>query len=329
MIGRLVDKNNVIYFVDETDERVVVDLSINVMRKNPKAFIAINEGYTSTINTINVVGTEHSAYCSDEEQYGYMAHCMLVNLLIINDATKNYRPYNCLEVGCNSGVLSCHLSQILDSINSDNRLCGMSDGKYDNEGRTVLKKISSLKTANNFYYILQDYEHNMLQKKYFNTVVINGTTKFSNPKIIIENAVETVKDNGLIIAVVHNQPLLESVFKLMFDNCEVYSFSEGEVVMTAKPADLWDYKQTKSLILEELKDILTDSESLDKNVAILKSCLEEKMYVDREEKALIIELKDAIITYRLNLTDKHKKYYLENLHKAYDALQCYNAGNQG
>jgi len=264
---------------------------------------------------------------------------MLPLLLVTKSLLSKHRDFKALEIGCGNGVLSGPLSRLLQPFNRNNQLICVTDTMDADSHRFWLEKVALFGAEEIVSLAAAGYDDALFPKDHFDVVIINGSVPFDEPAKIIYNAINCIKNNGLLIAVSAGQYLLSSCFQVIFDNCTEYYLDSASSVLV-KTMDTKDkhtaYKRTDEYKIKTLKPkIASTFVSLKETVDSLWEAdylngdnddrIDEKirMVMRAEDDVLAIfghlvsldikfnisDLKEALISYRLSRDEAERKHF--------------------
>ena len=156
-------------------------------------------------------------------------------------------------------------------------------------------------------YFAGDFGQLKLSEKYFDIVVINGMVNYLQPEEVINDALRLVTKDGILICYSEEAALLESTFKLYFEQREEYEITPYRKVFLAKAKDkCWQKEAEKNLdrqVREDLEraEALLSGESLSEaELAGVAACLKEDLRLAvaagrNDLKIRLIECRQEII----------------------------------
>ncbi len=161
---------------------------------------------------------------------------LMIDVLLTAYLVRSSAPCRILEYGCGDGWLSSHLAELLGSFHEESSLvCAYHT--LDGASMAWMERMGSIERLPKLSYLAGDYGCLQLQKRYFDIVLINGTVNYEEPYDVLADVSELVTENGILLCHADDSPLLESVFKLFFEEREEYDFSPSQKILTAKAAD--------------------------------------------------------------------------------------------
>ena len=196
----------------------------------------------------------------------------LLDILLASRLIKTSSPVNVLEYGSANGSLSFHLAEVLGSFHEDSVLVCAYD-TIEPEWMEHLPKLS---------YFAGDFGQLKLSEKYFDIVVINGIVNYLQPEEVINDALRLVTKDGILICYSEEAPLLESTFKLYFEQREEYEITPCRKVLLAKAKDkCWQNASEQNLYsrvqedLEKAKTLLLQKQPSKKELSETSECLKK------------------------------------------------------
>ena len=227
----------------------------------------------------------------------------LLDILLASRLIKTSSPVNVLEYGSANGSLSFHLAEVLGSFHEDSVLvCA-----YDTIEPEWMERMAQIQHLPKLSYFAGDFGQLKLSEKYFDIVVINGIVNYLQPEEVINDALRLVTKDGILICYSEEAPLLESTFKLYFEQREEYEITPYRKVFLAKAKDkCWQKEAEKNLdrqVREDLEraEALLSGESLSEaELAGVAACLKEDLRLAvaagrNDLKIRLIECRQEII----------------------------------
>ena len=157
----------------------------------------------------------------------------LLDILLASRLIKTSSPVNVLEYGSANGSLSFHLAEVLGSFHEDSVLvCA-----YDTIEPEWMERMAQIQHLPKLSYFAGDFGQLKLSEKYFDIVVINGMVNYLQPEEVINDALRLVTKDGILICYSEEAALLESTFKLYFEQREEYEITPYRKVFLAKAKD--------------------------------------------------------------------------------------------
>ena len=242
-------------------------------------------------------------YTNNQE---FLSHVIVDSLLSRRLATT-CAPVKTLEMGCTNGKLSYHLAQILGKFHPDSLLTLM-DREISNEKRSVwLDTIAAADCTPEINVVISNYEQTGLADHSFDIIVINQVNRFLHPVSLMREVRRLVKENGLILCLYNNDPLVESSFKLAFPQYTAYALTPFQGVLKAElcvGCSFFDLETqpenpVKQLIgcVEAYRNERFDPASYDKIMRQIDAALSESILQYRlEEKLALLQLEEAILS---------------------------------
>ncbi len=202
----------------------------------------------------------------------------LLDILLASRLIKTSSPVNVLEYGSANGSLSFHLAEVLGSFHEDSVLvCA-----YDTIEPEWMERMAQIQHLPKLSYFAGDFGQLKLSKKYFDIVVINGIVNYLQPEEVINDALRLVTKDGILICYSEEAPLLESTFKLYFEQREEYEITPCRKVLLAKAKDkCWQKASEQNLYsrvqedLEKAKTLLLQKQPSKKELSETSECLKK------------------------------------------------------
>ncbi len=199
----------------------------------------------------------------------------LLDILLASRLIKTSSPVNVLEYGSANGSLSFHLAEVLGSFHEDSVLvCA-----YDTIEPEWMERMAQIQHLPKLSYFAGDFGQLKLSKKYFDIVVINGIVNYLQPEEVINDALRLVTKDGILICYSEEAPLLESTFKLYFEQREEYEITPCRKVLLAKAKDkCWQNASEQNLYsrvqedLEKAKTLLLQKQPSKKELSETSEC---------------------------------------------------------
>ena len=181
----------------------------------------------------------HDSLNSDYPDKMYRAAFLLFDCLIADVFMRHGEPLRVVEIGSDSGVLSLQISYLLNIFDPSAELVCVCNTIGNESGNKWLDKISQITSPSGLAMMTSDYSNLYLRDNYFDLTIINGTVNIAEPMKVIDEGTRIAHEKGKVLCVSDSQPLLEDTFRLMFNECEEFSFSSDFNIMLAKNENLW------------------------------------------------------------------------------------------
>lgn len=202
----------------------------------------------------------------------------LTDILLASRLVKSPRPVNVLEYGSMTGRLSLHLAEVLGSFNEESALvCA-----YDTIEPEWMERMTQAERLPKLSFFAGDFGNLKLSEHYFDIVVINGMVNYLQPEEVINDALRLVTKDGSLICYSEEAPLLESTFKLYFEQREEYEITPSRKVLLAKAKDkCWKKASEQNLYsrvqedLEKAKTLLLQKQPSKKELSETSECLKK------------------------------------------------------
>lgn len=183
----------------------------------------------------------------------------VLDILLVARLIRSSGPVRLLEYGSGQGALSVHLAQLLGMFHEKSSLVCV----YDTIELEWMERISHVEHVPALSFLACDFGHSGLQKQSFDIVVLNGLTDFPQPYDVVKDAVSLVKTDGILFCYSHGTPLLESVFKLFFENRDEYEIAPSRKVMAAEASQCsWQETDVPDLAVTVENDLARAAELL-------------------------------------------------------------------
>lgn len=202
----------------------------------------------------------------------------LTDILLASRLVKNPRPVNVLEYGSMTGRISLHLAEVLGAFNEESVLvCA-----YDTIEPEWMERMTQAERLPKLSFFAGDFGNIKLSEHYFDIVVINGMINYLQPEEVINDALRLVTKDGSLICYSEEAPLLESTFKLYFEQREEYEITPSRKVLLAKAKDkCWKKASEQNLYsrvqedLEKAKTLLLQKQPSKKELSETSECLKK------------------------------------------------------
>ncbi len=153
----------------------------------------------------------------------------LMDTLLTARLIRASKPVRVLEYGSGQGELSVHLAELLGTFHRESALvCA-----YDTIELEWMERISHVEHLPKLSFLAGDFGALGLQSNSFHIVVLNGQTNFPNPYEVVADALRLARKDGMILCYTNDCPLLESVFKLFFEQREEFVLQPSQKVLRA------------------------------------------------------------------------------------------------
>lgn len=229
----------------------------------------------------------------------------LTDILLASRLIQSPRPVKVLEYGSGEGKLSLHLAEVLGAFHEESVLvCA-----YDTIEPGWMERMAEAQHLPKLSFYAGDFGNLKLSQKYFDIVVINGMENYLQPEEVIVDALQLVSEDGIIMCYSDGTVLLESTFKLYFDEREEYEVTPLRKVLLAKAGDRSWKKETEPDLslderirgnLEKAERFLEGEELPEKGLAEMAECLKQDIRAAVEAgrndlKIRLIECRQEII----------------------------------
>ena len=202
----LAEETRFIYKDNETS-KVLLDFNDFMSNKSRIPFHSA-EGYKTIPDIIEELMDEHIRVSEGTKDQKYLALYTMFDVLLFRFLVADSKPRKLLEVGADDGILSVHISRIMDLIHPDSEYY----------------KVNMTETG-----ILQ-----LVKDKSTDIVVINGNMEYECPDGIIKEIKRIHTDTGMIMCISNVQnTLFKDMFLLLNNNIEKYYLDDGSYVFVA------------------------------------------------------------------------------------------------
>lgn len=228
----------------------------------------------------------------------------LIDILLASQLIKSPRPIKVLEYGSARGHISLHLAEVLGAFHEESVLvCA-----YDTIEPEWMERMAQAERLPRLSFFAGDFGQLKLTEHYFDIVVINGMVNYLQPEDVIADALRLAAEDGTLICYSDNSPLLESTFKLYFEEREEYEITPSQKIFFSNARDKsWQKEPTKDLDsqvqedLEKAENLLSGNpvseEELMKITELLKQDICAAAAARRSDlKLRLIECKEKIIS---------------------------------
>lgn len=195
---------------------------------------------------------------------------IMTDTLLAARLIRSSRPVRVLEYGCQDGLFSSHMAELLGSFHGESSLVCASN-TLDFSSMDWMERMADVTPLPKLSYFAGDYGSLQLPGHDFDIVFLNGAVPYTNPHEILTDALGLLKEDGTLLCYTDNAPLLESTFKLFFEKREEYELSPFRKILLAKAEDrIWETGQAPDFAgparqhLGQAKTILKDSLKKDK-----------------------------------------------------------------
>lgn len=152
---------------------------------------------------------------------------ILLDTLLTTQLIRTRHSVKVLEYGSFDGQFSWHLAELLGTFCPESSLvCA-----YDAIELEWIQQMDQVKRFPKLSYFAGDFGNLLLQQHSFDVVLINGRVNYLEPKNVILDAVRLAKDNGFLFCYCDGTPLLESTFKLFFEEREEFEITPSRTVL--------------------------------------------------------------------------------------------------
>lgn len=191
---------------------------------------------------------------------------ILFDSIFASQLIKSSRPFKIAEIGSTDGLISYQITQITGTVSPESHIYYISNNSSSNCHNAV--SWTSCQPKMSFLY--SNYEDTGLESSYFDITIINGSALFNNHYDVISEARRITRNGGIFICLNAEDNLLDSTFRLIFPEREVYCLSPSDTILTAVNNDnAWS--------AYEPLDISAEYEALLQQAEAAKSCNDEAL----------------------------------------------------
>lgn len=224
----------------------------------------------------------------------------VIDALLAARLIRSASPVKVLEYGSGQGELSVHLAELLGVFHDESRLvCA-----YDSIEPEWMERISRVEHLPKISFLAGDFGELGLQSGSFDIVVLNGRVNFPDPCEVTADALRLSREDGMIVCYADSSPLLESIFKLFFEERKEFALQPTQKILLADTRKAcWriegppcvDAGKTAELVRRSIKSgrkaALSALKSLDKD---LKAAVRQK---ETSKKIQLLEQKETLLEY--------------------------------
>lgn len=238
----------------------------------------------------------------------------LIDILLAAQLIKSPHSIKVLEYGSSQGHISLHLAEVLGAFHEESVLvCA-----YDTIEPEWMERIAQAERLPKLSFFAGDFGQLHLAEHYFDIVVINGMVNYLRPEDVIADALRLAAEEGILMCYSENSPLLESTFKLYFEERDEYEITPSQKILLSNIRDRsWQKEPEKDLdsqVQEDLKkaeNILSENyiseEELTELTELLKQDICAAVAAGRSDlKLKLIECKEKIISIHSEIIPRHK-----------------------
>lgn len=208
----------------------------------------------------------------------------VLDILLVAHLIRSAKPVKLLEYGSDRGKLSVHLAQLLGTFHEKSSLVCVCD-TIESE---LMERISRVEKHPVISILSCGFGNSGLQKDSFDIVVLNGLADFPQPCDVLRDAVSLVKSDGTLFCYSYNTPLLESTFKLFFENREEYEISPSCTVMAAEASQCsWRDTDVSNLAVEAQKNLAKAAEISESGLYRHEDCVRMLELLQKEILAAV------------------------------------------
>ena len=280
-MGTLSIEGSQIIFEDMGNKRVLLDCSDPLANKSRISMHRL-QGQTHPIIPEILRGLIQE----QEEEIGIELALPfgVLDILLVSRLIRSSKPIRLLEYGSGQGELSAQLAQLLGMFHDRSSLvCA-----YDTIDLEWMERISHIEKLPAISFLACDFGNTGLQKESFDVVVLNGLAGFPRPYDVLKDAVSLVKPDGTVLCYSHDTPLLESTFKLFFENREEYEIIPSYRVLAAEAAQCsWREADVPDLTVKAQKDLARAAEISEDGLYRHEDCLQILELLQKDIRAAV------------------------------------------
>ncbi len=297
-------------YTDQEIPRVLLDLNACLSNKSRISFQhSPDREYTTVDDILRRLLDKVNA------DTGEMAlPVIMLDTLLTAQLVRSSRPFRILEYGCQDGLTSSHIAELLGLFHEGSELvCAYNS--LDLTSMAWMERIADVEHLPKISYFAGDYGCLGLQKHSFDLVFLNGAENFENPGQILSDALELVTEDGVLLCYTDDTPLLESTFRLFFEEREEYELSPFRKIFLAKAKDRsweaekpFDFAGQIQRHLEEAEDILSQKRQNREEILALAESLHRDCRMtaakgDVQQKIQLLEQKERLLSYLVLLSN--------------------------
>lgn len=321
-------KDTRVFFNDfKGHQQLILDYSPLKNYSSMPSYYINTKGYFSDnfVNWLSTIFIRASKLKTVGKITGNNLEYLVTSLFIIQQLVNKQRNFRVLEIGCDNGVLSVLIAEILKHFNSDNRLICVSEEQVNTEQDQWLKLMSTSSAIDIVSRYIGDFTELPFRENDFDLVIVNGTMQFVQAKSVFEQAALVLRNQGILYVIAELQTDLFALSSESLKNSSNYLINETTTVFFKKlsradrkalithTSQIKVFKTKRTIIdnlniikepiinlsnltaieLDEIIKIVSRTEDLVLNIFNQLISLKLKYYLN--------ELKETLINYRLNL----------------------------
>ncbi len=334
-------ENNQFVFIDDNDNKIELFNAVDPLSNNSHlpSHEVLDDGKTVYPLFDDMISyIDEFDKINEDVMGGLLKQTVILSIfLVTRELLKKQRDLKVLEIGCDKGVLSYYLAKVLSRFNANNRLVCVTDSMGNECDNYWFDKILLSGAGDIVSLVTTEYNNAILPNDYFDIVIINGSVQFAEPAAVIRNAVNSVKNTGLLVCLSERQYLLTSCLQIAVGKSTVYNQDEASTILS-KTIDekdkLYAYKQTNEFILSDYKEKIVDAlvplkamiknlnkpqyltadndAEIDEKIKLIAQAENDILTIYSKLSSLDIkfninELKDALIHYKLSDSEDERK----------------------
>lgn len=325
-MSRISVQNDIMYFYDDNENQyeILNCSSVNYINNNSSRPMQSGCGNISVMDyLINMYQTSQRIFQNSADISDYL----IISGKIASVAYCTSERLKTVLIGNSDIILEWCISASLGFFNEESLLCQVKEDSIINNSDTDSDSLDSSIFHSRRADILTSYSDTLLEKSAFDIVFIDGSVLFDDPYKTIKEAERVLRENGCMFFYIKNNPILESVFRLIFSVCEEYRIADNRVLFFVeyKEGNSWSGYETTD-INSEVNNLCINiekcfSDTPDRNklkeYADIADFLADKSVSARNYKSKIklISIKESLLNYILNDDKEHDEYYLKKVQK--------------
>ena len=186
---------------------------------------------------------------------------IMMDVLFTTQLIHSSQPFRVLEYGCQDGLLSSHLAELLGFFHQESTfVCACNT--LDFTSLAWMERIADIEQLPKLSYFAGDYGQLQLEKHSFDIVVINGSENYTEPFQILSDAISLAAEDGILLCYTDHTPLLESTFKLFFEDREEYEITPFQKIYLGRVKDrVWQPERVPDST-EQIRRHLNQAENI-------------------------------------------------------------------
>jgi len=319
---KMISFENKMFLLNDDEKQVILLNSYELLANKSRLPMHTLKDNLTIPKLILALKEQHEEISKGTEEQSFPVY--LLDILMTSYLIRTSAPVKVLEIGAVSGILSYHLATLMGELNKESTLCCVSNIIGNESANHWLDRISMVEQPPNLSLIVSDYADTQLASENFDIVVINGTVWFDKPFEILREAERLLKKDGILICHIKKAPLLESSFKLLFSERQEYELSPLEkILITISQGESWGKEiepiletEVSKLLGELLQMVKTErnSDEIRPFIHIIDQYIDKAIKnCDIKMKVELLQLKELILDYMLNIGKEFGEFYKEKL----------------